>query len=232
MLTPTKSWRNSDWDFAWDGDLEVRPFALQFAGKLHSDQTSDRARRLRELQEIRRALHPQLMEAWRLAPVLRQVSQHKWHGLPYRGEKIVRADGSEMRPDGHWVKAERGGLNFIPLVIRAAQVSMVCELDIWIGWREKRQGGIVRDSDDGFDIDSRLKGLLDALAVPQANAVPPSISEDPNPCLVLLENDNLITRLTIKADPLRKPPFPNEDPAYVEINIDVQIHSDELGEEL
>jgi hypothetical protein len=134
--------------------------------------------------------------------------------------------------DPEWGKIRRRNLEFIPLVIRTSDISLICELDIRIFWREGRQGGIVRQSDQGFDLDSRLKGLLDSLTIPQDNQLPDDTTSDPSPFLCLLENDNLIWRLTIEAQPLGLPPHQNEAEGHVEIDIKVQIDGDELGEDV
>ena len=56
----------------------------------------------------------------------------------------------------------------------------------------------------GGDIDNRIKTLLDALSIPQANQIPsrdvPRDDEDPFHCL--LEDDNLITGIRITTDRL------------------------------
>jgi hypothetical protein len=217
------------------GEIDMRPFELQYKGSLHSDQGGG-ARRRSEIQEIRRAFHRQLPKAWRLNTLLHQKSLGNFFGFPYRGEIYRIDDTRTMRCDPDWAKVKRRNIDFVPLVIRASQMSMVCELDIWLRWRESKQGGIFKrseskDSNFSFDIDSRLKGLIDALAVPEANALPDDTSVDPSPFLVLMENDNLVNRLSIKAEPNSLPPSDHEKDAYVEIEITLQVHMDEPGEE-
>lgn len=75
----------------------------------------------------------------------------------------------------------------------------------------------------GGDIDNRLKTLLDALRYPKnANEIPvdvlPDVDENPFHCL--LEDDNLITGLSVTTDRLLQPAGPNA----VELLIAVQIN--------
>jgi hypothetical protein len=212
----------------------MRSFSLQFKGPLHSDQTSNGARRRRELHSIRHAFHFQLLRVWQLTSLLRQFSTDNFDGLPYRGQiyDFPDDDGKPLRVDPYWGRIKRRDVEFVPLVIRASDISLICELEIRIFWRENRQGGVGRRSDQGFDLDSRLKGLLDALAIPQDNQLPDNIASSPRPFLCLLENDNLIRRLTVEAQPLGLPPSQDEEPAHVEIEIKVQVDGDELGEDV
>jgi hypothetical protein len=225
------------WSEASDlGEDEVRPFKLQYKGPLHSDQAKHTDKK-KERHDMRRAFHLQLIRAWQLTPALRRVSS-KFTDLPYRGQtsefRFIERDGtvSDGRMDREWAKIKRRNIDFVPLVIRAKDVSLVCELDIKIFWRATRQGGILLQGNEGFDLDNRLKGLLDALAVPQDNQLPDETRHDPNPFLCLLENDNLVTRINIEAAPLGLPREENEEDGYVEILVDVQVHGDELGEDI
>lgn len=221
------------------GEDEMRSFSLQFKGSLHSDQAKNGTRRRSELQDVRRAFHLQLAKAWQLTRSLRHAAQGNFHGLPYRGQSSTNIhyrtpDGQILsgRMDPAWAKTKRHNIDFVPLVVRARDVSLICDLEIRIFWREQRQGGIVREAEEGFDLDSRLKGLLDSLAIPQENQLPSDTASEPSPFLCLLENDNLIRKLTLEAEPLGLPASPDEKSGYVEIDIKVQVDGDELGEDV
>ena len=73
----------------------------------------------------------------------------------------------------------------------------------------------------GGDIDNRIKTLLDALSIPQANQIPnrdvPREDEDPFHCL--LEDDNLITGIRITTDRLLA--CSNDKEALILMSVDV-----------
>lgn len=211
----------------WFEDLEMRPFNLQFKGSLHSDQTSNGKRRRDEMQAIRRALHPQILKACNLNPLLKRIAGSGFISLRERGFTMGTGIGAR-RWDTDWAKVTRRDLEFVPFVVRGAQRTLTCALDLRIFWREEYRGGILRQGSDGFDIDSRIKGIIDSLTVPpHENQLPDDTSQDPNPFLCLLENDNLVTRLSVEAYPLGLPPVPEEEEGYLEFNVDVQVYSDE-----
>ena len=77
---------------------------------------------------------------------------------------------------------------------------LVAELDIVL-LRPEEPGKVITQ---GGDIDNRLKTLLDALSIPQANQIPPEDKprDDEDPFHCLFEDDNLITGIRITADRL------------------------------
>ncbi|HEY6418022.1 MAG TPA: hypothetical protein VIX59_03380 [Candidatus Binataceae bacterium] len=220
--------------------VDEMKFSLQFKGSLHSDQSKDSERRKREKQDIREVLHKQLVRKWIGGPGrLAFIAGHGFHYLPFRGQQITGPDGRHWPQDPDWAIIKRTtptgkDLYFLPTVIRASRISLVCELDIRLFWRERRQGGIFRSDESGLDLDNRLTALLDALTVPNANQLPDDIDSRmlPQPCLVLLENDNLIVQVKIRATPLVSEPAPSEGDAHIEAYIDVEISGGDLGEPL
>jgi hypothetical protein len=84
----------------------------------------------------------------------------------------------------------------------------IAELDI-VMLRPGPPGQILRG---GADIDNRLKTLLDALKVPEANALPDGIAPEPgeDPFFCLLEDDKLVTSIRIETDRLLVPRDENE----------------------
>ena len=54
------------------------------------------------------------------------------------------------------------------------------------------------------DIDNRVKTLLDALKMPSTGEIPPGASpgQDEDPLFCLLEDDSLVTRLSVEMDQL------------------------------
>jgi hypothetical protein len=90
--------------------------------------------------------------------------------------------------------------NFVPLVTE--ELSLICGIEI-LFLRPDYPGAVVSSG----DIDNRLKTLFDALRMPQigqlkADAVP---SENEKPFYVLLEDDKLISRLSVETDTLLEP---------------------------
>ena len=94
------------------------------------------------------------------------------------------------------------GFQFAPLI--AETVGLVAELEIFLLW-PAAPGAIITS---GGDIDNRLKTLLDSLKVPsEPTALPkgaaPTAEQQPFFCL--LEDDSLITRLSVETDRLLEP---------------------------
>ena len=91
-----------------------------------------------------------------------------------------------------------GPFNFVPVVNQ--RLYMVAELKVTL-LRPEPPGAIITQ---GGDIDNRLKTLFDALKVPEESALPvgshPESDEDPFHCL--LEDDNLITSISVSTDRL------------------------------
>ena len=103
---------------------------------------------------------------------------------------------------------------FVPLV--TAETDAVAELTVTI-LRPEPPGGLITQ---GGDIDNRMKTLFDAITMPRhQNALPkdaaPSTEEEPF-FFCVLEDDNLITALTLKTEQLLEP---NVDAALVELTL-------------
>lgn len=95
-----------------------------------------------------------------------------------------------------------GPFRFACLV--AESVKLVAELDILM-LRPEPPGSIVTQ---GGDIDNRIKTLLDGLKAPlEPNALPQGVApgSDQDPFFCLLEDDHLITRLSVQTDRLLEP---------------------------
>jgi hypothetical protein len=94
-----------------------------------------------------------------------------------------------------------GGFTFAPLV--SAKIHFVAEIEILM-LRPEAPGAIITQ---GGDIDNRIKTLLDSLKVPEPNALPPGATPlpDQSPFFCLLEDDNLVTKLSVNTDRLLEP---------------------------
>jgi len=95
-----------------------------------------------------------------------------------------------------------GAFEFAPLI--NSRLRTVAKLDI-IFLRPEEPGSIVSK---GGDIDNRLKTLFDALKMPrESNDLPVGAIPDPSECpfFCLLEDDNLITEISVRTDRLLHP---------------------------
>lgn len=138
----------------------------------------------KQKQEIRRQIHPQLVELWRQNP-LRDYHSH----LP---------GGSSANPNSPFSR-KVGPFDFRPLI--NPEYDLIAELDI-IFLRPEPPGALVQNSGD---IDNRIKTLLDGLRMPHNLGEMPAgdtPNTDENPFCVLLQDDGLITRISIKTDRL------------------------------
>jgi hypothetical protein len=93
-----------------------------------------------------------------------------------------------------------GGFRFVPLVTQ--QLTLLCGIDI-LFLRPDSPGAVLNSG----DLDNRLKTLFDALRMPTSNEINgnlvPQPDEDPFYCL--LEDDRLITKVTVETDLLLQP---------------------------
>jgi hypothetical protein len=157
-------------------------FTLVYAGLLKANGS------VRDKQALRRAFHAQLRELFSQPP----FSNRPETDMVYdRGPSEESAGSFEL-----------SGFSFSPLI--SARMKAVAELDI-VMLRPEPPGGIVTQAGD---IDNRLKTLLDSLRVPKSDSEIPkgdSPSEREKPFLCLLEDDNLITKLSVSTDRLLQP---------------------------
>lgn len=145
-------------------------------------------------QEIRRIFHCQLLEYWKHTPF------------------------EQLRPPPDTVTKEVGRFRFFPLVNSGR--NEIAELQITMLRPEKGPGYIVGQ---GGDLDNRLKTLFDSLRMPKnTDEIPPSDEpgEDENPFFCLLEDDILITKISISSDRLLES---CESESYVKLIVYVQI---------
>ena len=69
-----------------------------------------------------------------------------------------------------------------------------------------------------------LKTLFDALRMPHdADELPEGVPLGPSPFLCLLDDDALITKVSIETFGLLTPPRPGEDADYVELDVGVEV---------
>lgn len=204
-------------------------FRLIYKGPLPAEAASgDRAKgkrigRAKEKQIVRKQFHKQLRELWKQHPDLREQSESKFvvmttpHNMvSYPGpgvRQIMPAVGNlRTHPDAKtWVEhiadSHQGcGGRFVPLVSKAG--GFTCSLEI-LFLRRDNPGHLIAS---GGDIDNRIKVLFDGLRMPNTVAelggIP--LEQDEDPFFCLLEDDNLITSVSVTTDRLLIPQDSNE----------------------
>jgi hypothetical protein len=205
-------------------------FRLIYQGPLRAeDFKSGPVGRAKDKQELRKHFHLQLRELWKEQPDLRnqaetrfQVSTTPPNLLSHPGPN-VRQINPLLPPEVYvqagvpypsnaktWVEHiaddhQRCGGRFVPLV--SHQGGYTCALDI-LFLRRDGPGKI----SSGGDLDNRIKVLFDGLRMPNTIAeiggLP--IDADENPFFCLLEDDQLITGLTVTTDRLMTPLTPQD----------------------
>jgi hypothetical protein len=166
-------------------------FILRYQGTLKANgKPVDKGR-------IRAELSAQLGELWRHAP----LSDF---------QKLKEAKSKE----GEYSSLRHVGISkFIPLV--TAEACGLAELDILL-LRPEPPGRLITQ---GGGIDNRMKTLLDALSVPpHANQLSDHEKASLEPMFCLLEDDNLVSALSIRTEQLL---HPDVDASHVELLISV-----------
>lgn len=204
----------------WDSpeDCESMRFRLTYRGPLKSHRVSRPGvadKMADHVHEIRRHFHTQLRDLWRTN---RFLSEHESHpsdwGLP------KEPDGSRIPLVEVVARSHNlNGFRFVPLVREAWHLE--CQLSILFLRRDLPGSGLIHRG----DIDNRIKTLIDALRFPgtptETNGATPQDGEDPFFCL--LEDDKLITGLTVETDRLLDAALPGEDEGTVALVITVEM---------
>jgi hypothetical protein len=196
-------------------------FRLIYDGPLPSEQCESGGKKGRAeyKQRLRKRFHLQLRELWKQDVALKNQasayftrasrSQIEREGYIYTDPDIVALRMSyESNPGAKrlidWIADDHircNGNRFIPLVSIAG--GFTCSLDI-LFLRRDNPGSLV---ESGGDIDNRIKVLLDGLRMPtdvkELGGIPINADEDPFYCL--LEDDKLITSVSVTTDRLIVP---------------------------
>jgi hypothetical protein len=176
-------------------------FRLTYQGLVlaESNKGSLQAARAKHKQEIRKVFHRQLRRFWEISPYLSSWGKPFTTGvMPRPGSRIFgRPDDEHSIP--HLAKKHAlGGFNFVPLLTHGLEVG--CHIDV-LFLRDDRVGSVLRAG----DIDNRLKTLLDGLSMPQSVAQLGPFEhpeDDESPFFCLLEDDSLVTKVTVETDTL------------------------------
>ncbi|HBB17896.1 MAG TPA: hypothetical protein DCZ97_13180 [Syntrophus sp. (in: bacteria)] len=150
---------------------------------------------------IRQAFHEQMKELWNHEPLASHIELK---------DELVRSVGS---------------FRFLPLV--SVGLAFTAGVSILM-LREGTPGNIFVE---GGDIDNRLKTLFDSLRMPSnVSELPKNISrrEGEDPFYCLLEDDNLITSVTVDTDRLLIPLL-NKSHVEMFLRISIRKHKDYIA---
>lgn len=205
------------WDPYLEPDEDDMEFRLTYAGRLLAATNDKRVQeRSHHVHDIRQVFHKQLKHLWQVHPVLLKSSD------AYTGAQ----PGDEPR-------FHREGFVFQPIAV--ASLSLFCKLDILM-LREGNPGNVP------YDIDNRVKTIFDALRMPggpdelgrQTSRGQRQPEEGEEVFYVVLENDNLITHVSVTSDRLLEPVpgIPADEAVRLVISATIRgydVHMDNLG---
>ena len=174
----------------FEGGEDFMQFRLTYQGKLLSNGNSQHK------HEIRKSFHPQLRRLWEITPSLKEMRSPPLN--------LVEVNRLPDQPRVKYLAEQfsRSNYNFVPLVTRDLGVSF-CGVDI-LFLRPDPPGAVLSKS----DIDNRLKTLFDALRMPEGKAELGGYDlpgEDERPFYSLLEDDALVTKVSVETDFMLEP---------------------------
>lgn len=205
-------------------------FRLIFEGFLPSGNQS----RVKEKHNIRKQLHKQLAELWKEHPTLNLMNT--WvRPQPSPSPRTVNLNDALTRGGQGdygltYVETmmrdfERFKFHFVPLVSK--RIDLVCSLNI-LFLRRENPGELLRGQSG--DIDNRIKTLFDALKMPENyDQVKAEPEADEKPFFCLLEDDSLVTELSVTTDRLLRPQRPDEHKNEVVLIIQVKVSASQLS---
>jgi hypothetical protein len=163
-------------------------FRLVYDGPLFAVKSGNP--RAEHKHDIRKAFHSQLHEFWKTDPTLKTIYE--------RRQSVITAGSNQIRSVrtiDHISEEHPGGaIRFLPFVRR--NWGLACSLDILM-LRRGNPGDIINQ---GGDLDNRIKTLFDALAIPAEGGRNFEPTPDEKPFFVLLEDDALITHVSVSTD--------------------------------
>lgn len=151
--------------------------------------------------EIRRALHPQLQRLWQTRPLVDAAPTLLAHPAAAGTVSVI---------------VEKGGRLFAPLVTQ--RLNLYAEVSVLL-FRQQPRGTLITD---GGDIDNRLKTLLDGLRVPHGSLegqAEDATAPDPVPFFCLLEDDSLVTKVSVESEQLLRPAAADEVVAIISVHV-------------
>lgn len=208
--------RRITWDPYEEPDERAMRFRLTYEGRLLTSQES--RPQPEHKHAIRRQFHTQLKQFWGFHPGLQYLKKPN----PHHTREKPMIDDIVSSFSNH-------GFNWAPL--GRSDLGLMCKVEVLLLRRPAGDGGGIYSIGD---LDNRVKTLIDALAIPpQKNAYPttgPTPEEDP--FFVLLDNDKVITHLSVetdylfgevvKLDPHGKPEPPDQADVRATITVSIQ----------
>ena len=179
---------------------DMLEFRLLYEGLLLG--SSDVDTRAKEKHKVRKVFHPQLRRLWNVHYGLDMYAQTRSRPWEERHPDVdmQKVSKEELRQAGiesmsyNW---ERAGFRFVPLVTK--ELFLRCRIEILFLRPEEPRFLMQRG-----DLDARLKTIFDALRIPEnrdeTGGASPADDEDPFFCL--LEDDKLITEVSVTSDEL------------------------------
>jgi len=176
-------------------------FRLIYQGTLPAASQSNT--RTAEKHALRKHFHLQLRELWKQHPDLRTQSKQKYF-VSESGIVLAQSDTPGAETWLEHIAADHircDGNRFVPLISVAG--GFTCTLNI-LFLRRDNPGNLI---DHKGDIDNRIKVLFDGLRLPRdvKELGGYTIDSDEDPFFCLLEDDSLITSVTVTTDRLILP---------------------------
>lgn len=199
-------------------------FRLTYEGPLPATQGNEvgsaKSSKPQQKHEIRRRFHPQLKRLWEITPFLKT-------GVRSGPSALITEespDSIDLSLEALAAKHGCDGWGFVPLV--TAQLNLICALDILV-LRPHAPGDVI----SAGDLDNRLKTLFDALRIPAPNErySDRNAEDDEKPYFFcLLEDDRLITKVSVETDQLLELVSPDANAEDVRLVITVRLRPYEL----
>jgi hypothetical protein len=191
-------------------------FTLKHAGPVLSGRSTYAKEKK---SDLRYEFHKQLALLWRVHPYLKTLDPGTFARQPARKQRM-----DDIAPAVHYetdlyYRCLLGGIDYVPIVSYGHR--MHCQLAIRLHSR-RSPGGIIHQ---GADLDNRLKVIVDALRMPDPGQDTEGAASDGEEALMfcLLENDDLVTKLSIETFQLLSEDLKTAEPEYVEVDIDVHV---------
>lgn len=181
---------------------------------------ANKATQVEEKHRLREMTNRQLRNLSQLAPLkyYQFLEEPSRPGIvrPFTHEPDPLVDDPNTVPE---VVTNVGRFRFAALICQS--MGLCAELDIVFYVFGKSSGSLRRDG----DLDNRAKTLLDGLSIPKKNQIkgwePKHGSEDP--LFVLLQDDSLVTKLSVSQEPWLEAPQ-NKDDVLAVVSVTVRAH--------
>jgi hypothetical protein len=202
-------------------------FRLTYNGPLYSTQgdppPNQQDKRAGHKHVLRKTFHKQLRRLWEITPYLKNEG-----GIPHLRAKWNAFGGPGGEPHDIRRLSEKHahfGFKFVPLI--TYDMDLLCGLDV-LFLRPDKPGHVMWAG----DLDNRIKTLIDALRIPKANERYDQMTQeaDETPFFCLLEEDELVTKLSIESDQLLEFESPsNMDEVRLVITVRVRPFQMHMG---